>query len=205
MTPELLRRAMPYAGARVDVFAGPLTAAMEKWGITTLARQAAFLANVAVETRSLQALVEDLDYSADRLVTIWPSHFPTIQSAEAYAHRPELIANVVYANRNGNGPPAGGDGWHFRGRGLPMLTGHENYAACGRALGLSLLVSPQLLEQPDGASQAGAWFWQSRGLNELADRDPNEFASICHRWNGGYVDIDQRIGCWVVARKALGL
>lgn len=205
MTPDLLRRAMPYAGARADVFAGPLTSAMERWGITAAARQAAFLANVAVETRSLAVLVEDLDYSADRLVAVWPHHFPTVQAAEAYAHRPELLADVVYASRDGNGPPATGDGWHFRGRGLPMLTGHANYEAAGRDLGLPLIANPGLLEQPDGACQAGAWFWQSKRLSELADRDPNCFATICHRWNGGYVDLDARIAAWVAARKALGI
>ncbi len=93
----------------------------------------------------------------------------------------------------------------YIGRGCLQITGRDNYAACGTALDLPLLVRPQLLEQPEWAAQSAGWFWEQHGLNELADQDPNHFAEICRTINGGYNGIDERIGCWIVARKALGL
>lgn len=174
MTPDLLRKAMPYAGHRAEIFAPPLTAAMERWAINTPARQAAFLANVAAETASLSELKERSDGSS-------------------YEGRADL----------GNTHP--GDGALYIGRGLLQITGCANYQACGVALGLPLILSPHLLEQPDAASQAAGWFWSTHDCNELADRDPNTFGTICRRINGGYNGIDERIGCWIIARRALGL
>lgn len=54
MTPAELIAAMPYAGARADTFAAPLTAAMSEFGITTPQQQAAFLGQVAHESGSLR-------------------------------------------------------------------------------------------------------------------------------------------------------
>ncbi len=39
----------------------------------------------------------------------------------------EMIANIAYANRNGNGDVASGDGWRYRGRGIIQITGKEKY------------------------------------------------------------------------------
>ncbi len=58
MTPEQLQAAMPYSRQRALVFAAPLTAAMSEFGITTLQRQAAFLAQIAHESGSLRFVVE---------------------------------------------------------------------------------------------------------------------------------------------------
>ena len=92
----------------------------------------------------------------------------------------------------------------YIGRGCLQITGRDNYAACGIALELPLLTNPALLEEPVGAAQSAGWFWASRGLNALADRDPNAFATICERINGGFNGIDERVACWLYARRALG-
>ena len=39
-----------------------------------------------------------------------------------------VLANIAYANKNGNGDYYSGDGWRFRGSGLVQITGRENYS-----------------------------------------------------------------------------
>ena len=39
-----------------------------------------------------------------------------------------VLANIAYANKNGNGDYDSGDGWRFRGSGLVQITGRENYS-----------------------------------------------------------------------------
>jgi putative chitinase len=172
MTPADLSRALPYCSAvNAQRFAAPLTGAMAKWQITTPARQAAFLANIAAETASLSELREQ-------------------GSGAGYVG---ILGNLTLA-----------DAELYIGRGCLQITGRDNYAACGAALGLPLLVRPQLLEEPEWAAQSAGWFWETHGLNELADRDPNAFATICERINGGFNGINERIACWLYARSALG-
>ena len=178
MTPATLRLVMPYAGARADAFAEPLTAAMIRFDITTPQRQAAFLANVAAETASLSEIVEKSD-------------------GAAYEPPSALAADL--------GNTHAGDGARYIGRGVLQITGRFDYAQCAKALGLQLLDHPELLEDPANASLCGAWFFCSHGCNELADADPNHFASICKKINGGYNGIDERIGCWIRARAALAV
>ena len=50
----------------------------------------------------MTVLIENLNYSKDRLLVIFPRYFDEYTAA-ALAHRPEDIANVIYANRMGNG------------------------------------------------------------------------------------------------------
>ena len=111
-----------------DAWAGPLNAAMERFEINTPPRVAAFLAQVAHESGELARLVENLNYTAARLVAVWPTKFPTVEAAQPYERNPERLANRVYAKRLGNGDTASGDGWRFRGRGLIQLTGRNHLA-----------------------------------------------------------------------------
>jgi putative chitinase len=64
VTAELLRQLMPYATGRVDLFAAPLLAAMDEFGIMTARRQAAFLAQVAHESGELRYVLELADGEA---------------------------------------------------------------------------------------------------------------------------------------------
>lgn len=101
----------------------------------------------------------------------------------------------------GNGDEASGDGWRFRGRGLLQITGRGMYQRCGDALGLPLLEQPDLLLQPEQAVLSAAWFWQSNGLNALADA--GDFEAITRRINGGLNGLAERKALWLKAREAL--
>lgn len=187
-----------------------LNAAMDRFDITTPARVAAFLAQTAHESAEFRTLVENLSYSAAGLCKNWPNRFATPDVAKPYERNPELLANYVYAKRLGNGDAASGDGWRFRGRGLIQLTGRGNYRSCGLALTLPLETEPERLETPEAAALAAAQFWQSRGLNHLADdqnddNDDDDFVTITKIINGGTNGLTSRRSYWMQARKALGI
>lgn len=195
-------------GADADRWLEPLNAAMASWEINSPQRIAAFLAQIAHESAGLTRLEENLRYSAKRLCQVWPKRFPSLQVAAPYANNPEKLANRVYAGRLGNGDEASGDGWRYRGRGLIQLTGRSNYASCGKALDIDLDETPDVLAEPTTASLSAAWFWSSRGLNELADHAPGDdderdFTRITVIINGGKVGLAERLALWRRAQEAL--
>lgn len=201
LTASILRAALPsVTQANADRFAQPLAEACAEFGIDTPARLAAFLAQVAHESANLARLVENLNYSAQGLLAVWPNRF-TPEAASAIARQPERIANRVYAGRLGNDDEASGDGWRYRGRGLIQVTGKANYAACGKALGLDLVGAPELLETPGPAARSAAWFWSSRGLNAPADR--GDIEAITRTINGGLTGLADRKAHYAHAVAAL--
>lgn len=198
-----LMRVMDPSGQRqaraVEVaaeFIGPLNAAMVKWDITTDARIAAFLAQAMHESAEFTRLEENLNYSAEALVRVWPKRF-TLEEAQACAHKPELIANRVYADRLGNADAASGEGWLYRGRGLFQITGKDNYRHCSIAIAGdadTLLMNPELLASTQYACESAGWFWNARGLSDLADR--GGFEEITRKINGGINGLVDRVAYW---------
>jgi len=156
LTQQQLLQIFPNAGAKAGVFVPVLDTAMQHYQIVGLKRVAAFIAQIGHESGQLRYVRE-----------IWG---PTTQQA-GYEGRKDLGNTVV------------GDGSKYRGRGLIQITGRANYVACGKALGLDLINEPELLEQPQYACLSAAWFWDTKGLNTLADAD--NFDKITQRINGG--------------------
>jgi len=140
-------------------------------------RLAEWFGEMAHESAGFTRLVENLNYtSAARIRAVWPSRFPTLASAAPFVRQPERLANFVYANRMGNGPPASGDGWRFRGRGIIHLTGRENYYRFG------FEADPDAAAMPDNAVRAACAYWTERALNTLADAGQSD--AISARING---------------------
>ncbi len=156
-----------------------LNAAMEKFEINTPSRVAAFLAQIGVESNGLKSLVENMNYTTARLAVVWPGRYaenphavvkvPNPKAYELGGH-PQALANDVYANRLGNGAPGTNDGWNFRGQGPIQSTGRANAEAAKKATGVDFVGSPEEFQKPEGGSMAAAFFFQSRGCNELADK-----------------------------------
>lgn len=178
ITPKQLLQILPNAGPKAGVFAPVLNVAMGAWGIVTPARQAAFLAQIGHESGQLRYVRE--------------------LGNDKYLARYDTGA---LAARLGNTPEADGDGQKYCGRGLVQITGRANYKACGEALGLDLIKSPELLEQPQHAAASAAWFWHSRGLNSLADQ--GDFVGITRKINGGTNGLADRQALWDKARQVL--
>jgi len=113
----------------------------------------------------------------------------------------ELASGNRYEGRRDLGNVFPGDGVKYKGRGLIQITGRSNYLQCGEALGLPLIDHPELLEQPENACRSAAWFWKSRGLNELADA--GEFERITRKINGGLTGQTDRLAFYGRAQEAL--
>jgi len=178
----------------------PLLDIFIKYNISTTQRQASFIGQCQHESNNFRTLEENLHYSADGLMRTWPSRFPSRDVAEQFANNPEKIANKVYAGRMGN--TEDGDGWAYHGRGLIQLTGRDNYTAAAQSLGYSYIDNPELLLQPKHAALTAGWFWNKKGLNELADAQ--EYGQMTKRINGGTLGLDDRIAKITKAKQILG-
>lgn len=186
---QLIRRVLAGYPIPSDEALNSFVASFNQWNevfkINTPLRVAAYLSQVLVESAYLTASVENLNYSADGLLKTFPKYFKSRAEAEAYARKPEKIANKVYANRYGNGNEASGDGWRYRGRGLIQLTFRSNYEEFSK---YDLCTEP-VLKNPDKVAEfpvnqiAAMWYWEKRKINEPADM--GNMDEVTKRVNGG--------------------
>lgn len=159
------------------VFAEPLTLAMDRFGINTPERQAAFLAQVAHESGKLTWVCE-------------------LASGAAYEGRADL-GNIVA----GDGVRYKGRGLlqttgraNYRELQAKLVkygyTGVPDFEAF-----------PTLLELPLWASASAGLYWATRGLNQFADS--GDFTTLTKRINGGLNGLDDRKACWARAKGVL--
>lgn len=152
---------------------------------TFLAPLNAAMAEFSIDTRARQAsFIAQVGHESGQL-----AYLRELASGDAYEGRRDL----------GNTRP--GDGRRYRGRGLIQVTGRANYAACGAALGLDLVASPELLEQPVNACRSAGWFWKTHGLNELADA--GDQVLVTRRVNGGTNGLAERLALFGAAKRVL--
>jgi len=166
----------------------PLEETFAKYDISTPVRQACFIGQCAHESGNFKTLQENLNYSAEGLMKTWPSRFPTKEMADQYARNPAKIAGKVYNGRLGNTSEE--EASQFLGRGLIQLTGKENYANCGTALGIDFVGNPNFLIEPKYAALSAGWFWNKKGLNGLADA--SDIETMTKRINGGLIGLEDR-------------
>jgi putative chitinase len=186
MTPDQCRK------LHIDVsWVGPLNETFERFNISTLNQQAAFIGQLSHECGHFRILEENLNYKAATLMRLWPKRFPTLEIANAYAGNPKKIANMVYASRMGNRDEASGDGYRFRGRGCIQLTGHANYFHAGKALGIDFVMEPDLVATPKYAALTAGWFWDTHKINVPAD--VNDTTKVTKIINGGTIGLNERI------------
>ncbi len=81
----------------------------------------------------------------------------------------EIASGAAYESRKDLGNTQKGDGTKFKGRGLIQITGRANYQEISNAFGVDFINEPQLLAQPEWAVRSACWWWQKRGLNEIAN------------------------------------
>lgn len=115
----------------------------------------------------------------------------------------EIASGEAYEGRKNLGNTEAGDGVRFKGRGLIQITGRANYKSLSQALSYDFISNPKDLELPGAASMSAAWFWESRGLNELADKD--DFETITRKINGGLNGYADRQLHWKNCKAALNV
>jgi len=157
----------PYGNAKVHH--PHLEAAMSRFNIDSLQRQAAFLATVSVESQQLSKMEEGLYYKdAARLARIYPRAFKSAADAEPYARNPKGLGDLLYKG--------------YWGRGHLGLTWRRNYERAGEALGYDYVGNPSLVAEPKHAALTAAWYWHDAKCNDPADR--GDMTEVTRRVNG---------------------
>ena len=172
---------------------GELDDVIKKYNISSPLRICHFLSQIAHESNNFKALRENLNYSAEGLLKIFPKYFSK-DTASACARQPEKIANIVYSNRMGNGDRASGDGYKFRGRGFLQLTGKDMYKAYGNYIEVDLINNHDLVATKYALSSA-AWFFEKKGLWKICDLggDTETIKKLTRLINGGTNGLEDRI------------
>jgi putative chitinase len=166
---------------------------MKQFGITNSFRLTHFLAQVAHESGNFRYTRENLNYSTEGLLKVFPKYFDK-NTAPLYARRPQAIANMVYNGRMGNKLKSN-DGWNFRGAGFLQLTGRTNFKAFSDFIG-----DPKIMDDPSLVATkypltSAAWFFEKRGLWAICDEgvDQNIVKKVTLKVNGGYNGIADRL------------
>jgi len=180
-----------HGNPEADAWADAAMEILPKYEITTANRIAGFFAQTGHESQSLKVLEENLFYRAETLDKIFPKYFKNAgRNAAEYAKQPQKIANVVYANRMGNGDAASNDGFNFRGRGPIQLTGRENYTNFGKTVGLTAEQVIDYIQTKKGALESACWYWKSRNLNAACDA--SDIVKMTKLVNGGTIGLEDR-------------
>src|ERR1700733_8704706 len=79
-------------------------AVFDKYGVTEDSVVAIIMAQFSEECGAGTDMIENMNYSAARLLQVFPSHF-NYAEAQALQHQPRLIADKSYGGRMGNATP----------------------------------------------------------------------------------------------------
>ena len=164
-----------------------------KFGLNTDMRLAQFLAQVREEVGpEFKVIRESLNYKEEAVLKMWPNRI-SVDQAKKYARNKdtpkanqEAIANLVYANRLGNGAADSGDGWKYRGAGCLQITGKSNFAEvqkrCIKYAGKEM--NPDTLE---GFIVFGMSFWIWQDCYKAADTgDADKVTAIINKHTESY-------------------
>ncbi|MFZ5656059.1 MAG: XVIPCD domain-containing protein [Pseudomonadota bacterium] len=145
-------------------------------GITERKELAIFMGQAHVETGNFVALEERLNYSAPRLLAVFPGRngMNTLTEArEITEGGPRAVANAMYGGEWGRkelGNTQPDDGWKFRGRGYLQVTGRANYTEANqeleRVIGVNVVKNPDALADPELAAASAIHYWKTRVVRE---------------------------------------
>ncbi|PRY90572.1 glycoside hydrolase family 19 protein [Mongoliibacter ruber] len=176
-----------------------------------------FLGQCHHESGGFRVFEENLNYSWERLLLVFPRHFRVqlskeetegktdqqikdltrfreIELARSYDRNPQKIANRVYANRMGNGNEASGDGWKHRGFGPIQLTGKVNQSDFAKWIGdPEIIKNPSLISTRYPLDSAHYFFEKNKLYHLCTDLSNDTINTLTRRINGGTHGLDDRI------------
>jgi len=212
LTIEMLRRRWPAGDQHIPGLTEGIVASaprvFESYGIANKPMAIAhFMAQASEESGQGLEMIESLNYTAQRLRVIFPTHFMPAM-AQRWAHNEKMIGEIAYGGRMGNAPPPSSDGYDFRGAGLTQVTGRDGVAALQKLLdvhgaGFSILEDPELIIDPGHTLECGVADWIVCGCLPFAEKD--DIVGETKKLNGGTNGLPERrrqLGLW---KKEFGL
>lgn len=176
------------AGLR-DGIAASAQAVFSKYGIDSPLLVAHVMAQISHECGAGHDVVENLSYTAGRMMQVWPSRFHSTAEAAPYAGNPRALANKVYNGRMGNATGSD-DGWNFRGRGGSQTTGREGYERVKKQTGLDVVNNPDILIDPKYFLECAVSDFVNCGCLPYAKAD--DVFNVTKRLNGGTIGLAAR-------------
>ena len=185
MTRDMIKRLFPDT-RNIDAVVSVIDQYKDKFGLNTDLRLGHFLAQVREEVGSeFKVLRENLNYRSDALRNTFGNRFTEAQAREygrgVNSANQEMIANIAYANRLGNGDADSGDGWKYRGAGVLQVTGKDNYAEVQRRIdkyaptsNIDIIMYPKDIHTLEGSILASLGFWIWKDLYKIADKGTSE-------------------------------
>lgn len=189
---EAMKALQAKVGATADGAFGPNTArAIAKHYGLSEKRAAHLLGQASHESGGFKLVRENLNYSAETMLRVWPSRFKTLADAEPFARNPKALADKVYSGRMGNGE---GEGHVWIGRGFLQLTGKDNYRAFAADMDAPEIMKDPSLVETKYAFETALWFFEKNGLFDIADKGVSDdtIKAITKRVNGGHIGLDHR-------------
>lgn len=211
LTLDIMKRRWPYGNQHIpglmEGIVNSSTRVFDKYGVDSNLAVAHAMAQFSEECGEGLEMIESLNYTAQRLLQIFPSHFNS-SMALRYAHNQQMIGEIAYGGRMGNAPPPSTDGYDFRGAGLSQVTGRDGFAKLQAFLdknnaGFNILETPSLIIDPDHTLECGIADWIICGCLVFAKRD--DLIGETKKLNGGLNGLAERrreLGLW---KKEFGL
>jgi putative chitinase len=163
-----------------------------KYNVTDPLVFAHIMAQISHECGAGSDVVENLSYSPQRLIQVWPRHFNS-GNAAAYAYNPQKLGDFIYNppqhNDLGNRPDSN-DGYLYRGRGGSQTTGRAAYTALAAKTGMDLVNDPDKLNDPKCFLDCAFADFIMCGCMPFAEKD--DIVGVTKKLNGGLIGLDQR-------------
>lgn len=185
-----------------DGIAGSANGVFVKYGIDSPLVIAHLMAQISHECGAGHDVVENLNYSAQRMTEVWPSRFHNTTEAAPYAYNPQKLANKVYNGRMGN-RVGSNDGWNFRGRGGSQTTGREGYQRVEKQTKFPVTNNPDILIDPKFFFECAVSDFVNCGCLPFAKQD--DIVNVTKKLNGGTIGLADR-KVWLARwKKALNV
>ena len=191
---DALKSLQSKCGCSPDGSFGPNTArAIVKHYELSPERGAHLLGQVVHESGSFKLTKENLNYSVEAMMRVWPSRFPTKESAEPYAKNPKALAENVYFGRMGNDSKEKAS--LYIGRGFLQLTGFFNVRSFASDMRLPEVMDDPTLLEKEYAMDTAIWFFKKNNLWKICDEGVSDsvIRKLTKKINGGYTGLDHRI------------